>query len=50
MTRAFKADPEVALEQYPDDKRISAAKKALDVVNQRHAGTARGDMWVRKIQ
>jgi len=49
MAQAFKADPEAALEQYPDDKRISAAKKALDAVNQRHAGTARGAMWVRRM-
>jgi len=35
MARTFKADPATALEQYPDNQRISAAKATLDEVRQR---------------
>jgi len=35
MARTFKADPATALEQYPDNQRISVAKATLDEVRQR---------------
>jgi len=49
MAQAFKANPDAVLEQYPGDKRVNAARATLEAVSERHAGTARGDVWVMKM-
>jgi len=46
---AFKENPKAALERFPEYAPLRAANAALDAVNEKYAGTRRGDALVKSV-
>jgi len=46
---AFKDNPKAALERFPEYAPLHAANTALDAVNEKYAGTRRGDALVKSV-
>jgi len=50
QAEAFKQDPEKALERFPEDTRLQTANEALAAVDQKYAGSRKGNALVAKMQ
>jgi len=50
QAEAFKQDPEKALERFPEEARLQSAHEALAAVDQKYAGSRKGNALVAKMQ